>query len=618
MSKGGIALLERINGPEDLLGLGAKELDVLAQELRELIITVVSKNGGHLASNLGVVELTLALHSEFDVEQDRIVWDVGHQTYAHKILTGRRERFASLRQEGGLSGFPKREESHCDAFNTGHATTSISAALGLAEAARHCASPIHVVAVIGDGALTGGMAWEAINHAAHLGKPLIVILNDNEMSIASNVGAIARYLNTLRTTRLYRQTKQDVQVVLKGIGGWGDSMWRWATRFKDSVKYLLVGGMVFEELGFTYLGPIDGHSIPELTAVLRQAKQLTGPVLIHCLTEKGKGYLPALKQPDQYHSAPPFMVETGEKIEGGGGLPTFTHLFSEAICTLGRQSSNVVAVTAAMREGTGLGAFTRAFPGRIYDVGIAEAHAVTFAAGAAAGGLRPIVAVYSTFMQRAYDQLLHDVCLQNLPVVLCLDRAGIVGEDGETHHGLYDLSFLRTLPHMTIFAPSGQEDFPRLLEEALRLECPVALRYPRDYARELPMGLPVHGTLLVDEQPEVLLVGVGPLFVECYQAAINLKRQGIRAGVWYCPQVWPLEDALLALLPHVKLVVTAEDNVLVGGFGASLAEAMSAQRTRLVRLGFDSGLIQHAPRSVLLRRAGLTTENIVAAVMHAL
>ncbi|MBT9153441.1 MAG: 1-deoxy-D-xylulose-5-phosphate synthase [Firmicutes bacterium] len=614
----GTELLERINHPRDLRELTARELEILAQEIRELIISVVAKNGGHLASNLGVVELTLALHREFEAEQDQIVWDVGHQTYAHKILTGRRERFSSLRQEGGLSGFPKREESPCDAFNTGHATTSISAALGLAEAMRQSGSRSHVVAVIGDGALTGGMAWEAINHAAHLARPLIVILNDNEMSISTNVGAIARYLNTLRTTRLYRQTKQDVQGVLKGIGSLGDSIWRWATRLKDSLKYLLVGGMVFEEMGFTYLGPVDGHSIPELTAVLRQAKQLAEPVLIHCLTEKGRGYLPALRQPDQYHSASPFMVETGERIEGDVCRRTFTQVFGESLVSLAEQDDKLVAITAAMLDATGLKDFARCFPKRIYDVGIAEAHMMTFAAGLAAGGLKPVVAVYSTFMQRAYDQALHDVCLQKLPVVVCLDRAGVVGEDGETHHGLYDLSYLRTLPNMTILAPSGEQDMLPLLEKALCLGAPVALRYPRDCARDLPKQLPVHGTLLIDEKPDCLLVGIGPLFLECYQAASRLKRQGVRAGVWYCPKVWPLEDELLRLVMRVKLVVTAEDNILAGGFGASLAEGMPAGNTRLVRLGFADGCVAHAHRNVLLSRAGLTAEGIVAAVIHAL
>ena len=599
-------------------GLTSRELEVLAQEIRELIIWVVAKNGGHLASNLGVVELTIALHREFEAGRDQLVWDVGHQTYAHKILTGRRERFSSLRQEGGLSGFPKREESPYDAFNTGHATTSISAALGLAEAARHSGERAHVVAVIGDGALTGGMAWEAINHAAHLARPLIVILNDNEMSISPNVGAIARYLNTLRTTGLYQKTKQDVQGVLKGIGSLGNCVWRWATRFKDSLKYLVVGGMVFEELGFTYLGPVDGHSIPELTAVLRQAKRLTKPVLIHCLTEKGRGYLPALRQPDQYHSAPPFMVETGLRIEVDECRRTFTQVFGESIVSLAERDEKLVAITAAMLDATGLKDFAHSFPRRIYDVGIAEGHMVTFAAGLAAGGLKPVVAVYSTFMQRGYDQLLHDVCLQKLPVVLCLDRAGVVGEDGETHHGLYDLSYLRTLPHMTVLAPSGQEDLLPLLEEALRLESPVALRYPRECARALPQKLPLHGTLLIDEEPECLLVGVGPLFLECYKAASRLKSQGVRAGVWYCPQVWPIDERLLALASRVKLVVTAEDNILAGGFGASLAEAGLAGKTKLVRLGFSDGAVPQAPRPVLLAGAGLTADGLVAAVIHAL
>jgi 1-deoxy-D-xylulose-5-phosphate synthase len=613
----GTELLERINHPRDLRGLTGKELEILAQEIRELVISVVSKNGGHLASNLGVVELTLALHREFEAGRDQIVWDVGHQTYTHKILTGRRELFASLRQEGGLSGFPKRQESAFDAFDTGHATTSISAALGLLEAARGLGLRSHVVAVIGDGAMTGGMAWEAINHAAHLRRPLIVILNDNEMSISQNVGAIARYLNTLRTTGLYQKTKHDVQGVLKGIGSLGDCVWRYATRLKDSLKYLLVGGMVFEELGFTYLGPVDGHSIPELTAVLRQAKRLNEPVLVHCLTAKGKGYLPAEKQPDRYHSASPFRIETGARLDAEACERTFTQLFGESLVALAARNERVVATTAAMLDATGLKDFARAFPSRIYDVGIAEAHMMTFAAGLAAGGLKPVVAVYSTFMQRAYDQLLHDVCLQNLPVVICLDRAGVVGEDGETHHGLYDLSYLRTTPNMTILAPSGEQDMLPLLEKALGLGSPVALRYPRDFAQALPVEVPTCGKLFFDEEPDCLLVGVGPLFLECYEAARRLKQQGHSVGVWYCPKVWPLEDELLRLASQAKLVVTAEDNILAGGFGASLAEALAELPTKLVRLGFTDGCVSHAPRSVLLHRAGLTAEGVVAAVWHA-
>ncbi len=598
--------------------LTARELEILAQEIRELIIGIVAKNGGHLASNLGVVELTLALHREFEAERDQIVWDVGHQTYAHKIVTGRRERFGSIRQEGGLSGFPKREESAYDVFNTGHATTSISAALGLAEAARHLGVRSHVVAVIGDGAMTGGMAWEAINHAAHLARPLIVILNDNEMSISANVGAIAGYLNALRTARLYQKTKRDVQGVFKGAGSVGERLWQWATRLKDSFKYLLIGGIVFEELGFTYLGPVDGHSIPDLTAVLRQAKRLTEPVFIHCLTQKGRGYLPALRQPDRYHSAPPFMVETGARREDNACQRTFTQLLGESLHALAGQDHKLVAITAAMLEATGLTDFARSFPKRTYDVGIAEAHMVTFAAGLAAGGLKPVVAVYSTFMQRAYDQMLHDVCLQKLPVVLCLDRAGVVGEDGETHHGLYDLSYLRTLPNMTIFAPSGAQDLPVLLKKALHLGAPAALRYPRDCALHLPAQLPLYGALLIDEEPDCLLVGIGPLFLECYQAASRLKQQGVRAGVWYCPQVWPLEEQLISIATRAKLVVTAEDNILAGGFGASLAEAVPGGTAKLVRLGFADGCVSHAPRNVLLRRAGLTAEGIVAAVVRAL
>lgn len=611
-------LLNNINSPEDLKQLPQSQLAALAEEIRQRIIHGVAETGGHLASNLGVVELTIALHREFTTGRDQIVWDVGHQTYAHKLLTGRRDRFSTLRCEGGISGFPKREESCHDAFNTGHSTTSISAAVGLAEALRLQGNPAHVVAVIGDGALTGGMAWEAMNHAADLGKPLIVVLNDNEMSISPNVGAIARYLNTLRTTRLYRQTKQDVRGALEGIGRLGDFMSQWATKFKSSLKYFLIRGIVFEELGFTYLGPVDGHDINGLQKVMRQAKDLNTPVLIHCLTRKGKGYLPAEDKPDQYHSASPFVVATGERAGGKVAPVTFTQVFGDSLVSLAESNDRLVAVTAAMIDGTGLTRFAKSYPHRLYDVGIAEPHAVTFAAGLAAGGMIPVVAIYSTFMQRAYDQIFHDVCLQRLPVVLCLDRAGVVGEDGETHHGIYDISYLRSLPAMTILAASGADDLPFLLKEALALGAPVALRYPRDHAKRQGLPLNREGALISGINPDVLLIGIGPLVAECLAAARILETQGISVGVFYCPQVWPLPQPLKDILPRMRLVVTLEDNVLPGGFGSSIAEELAAMPCcKVVSLGYPHGHVAHAPRSVLLSRAGLTVDAIVEVVKNA-
>jgi len=608
-------VLEKINCPEDLKQLSGSELRVLAALLRQEIIAGVAKTGGHLASNLGVVELTVALHREFSTPQDALVWDVGHQTYAHKLLTGRRQQFATLRQEGGLSGFPKRAESCHDAFDTGHSTTAISAALGLAEARRMRGEEAHVVAVIGDGALTGGMAWEAINHAAHLNKPLLVILNDNEMSIAQNVGSIAKYLTALRTLPFYQRTKRDVQGVLKGIPRVGSLLAALLLRAKSSLKYLVVRGMVFEELGFTYLGPVDGHNISDLRAALRQAKQIRTPVLLHCVTKKGKGYAPAERRPDLYHGVGPFDIATGERTTNGGHRP-FTEIFGETICSLAAADSRIVAITAAMQDSTGLGKFAKLFPNRLYDVGIAEQHAVTFAAGLAAGGVKPVVVIYSTFLQRAYDQVLHDVSLQKLPVVLCLDRAGVVGEDGETHHGIYDLSYLRTIPGLTIFAPAGGDDFAFLLGEALKMNGPVALRYPRDEARHYGLNCSLAGSYRGDENPAVLLVGVGPLVKECLEAAEVIRRGGKKVGVYYVPQVWPLPTELVELALKTDLVVTAEDNVLPGGFGASLQEALATNGYKgLVKcLGYRDGFIAQATRARLLERAGLSVLGITAMV----
>jgi len=607
--------LEKISCPEDMKRLSSSELRLLAAELRQEIIAGVSKTGGHLASNLGVVELTVALHREFSTPQDSLVWDVGHQTYAHKLLTGRRQQFATLRQEGGLSGFPKRGESCHDAFDTGHSTTSISAALGLAEAKRARGEEAHVVAVIGDGALTGGMAWEAINHAAHLNKPLLVILNDNEMSIAQNVGSIAKYLTALRTLPFYQRTKRDVQGVLKGIPRVGSWLASLILRAKSSLKYLFVRGMVFEELGFTYLGPVDGHNIADLRAVLRQAKQISTPVLLHCVTKKGKGYAPAESRPDLYHGVAPFNVDTGARTSPTGKM-SFTELFGEIICNKAADDSRLVAITAAMQDSTGLSKFAKMFPARLYDVGIAEQHAITFAAGLAAGGVKPVVAIYSSFLQRAYDQCLHDVSLQKLPVVLCIDRAGVVGEDGETHHGIYDLSYLRTIPGMTIFAPAGSDDFDFLLGEALKIKGPVALRYPRDEARSYTLSCSLAGSYRGDENPDLLLVGVGPLVRECLEAAEVIRRGGKKVGVYYVPQVWPLPTELVELARSTTLVVTAEDNILPGGFGASLQEILSSQgyQGRVKCLGFADGFVAQATRTRLLERAGLTAEGIVTVV----
>lgn len=613
-------ILGCIKEPSDLKLYSNSELNELARELRDEIVAGVSVNGGHLGSNLGVVEMTIALHCEFASPTDAIVWDVGHQTYAHKILTGRRDKFATLRQEGGLSGFPKRSESCHDAFGTGHSTTSISAALGLAEATRTNGYGNHVVAVIGDGSLTGGMAWEAINHAAEINKPLIVVLNDNEMSISQNVGSIAKYLNNLRALPFYQRTKQDVKGMLRGIPGFGDFLSTMVLRAKSSLKYLFVKGMVFEELGFTYLGPVDGHNISELRAVLRQAKLLQTPVLLHCVTKKGKGYFPAEVEPAQFHGVSPFDLSTGQRLKPSTNH-TFTDLFSSCLTRVAINNARIVAVTAAMEAGTGLSVFANSFPTRFYDVGIAEGHATTFAAGLAAGGLRPVVAIYSSFLQRAYDQMLHDVCLQKLPVVFCLDRAGVVGEDGETHHGIYDLSYLRTLPGMTILAPVGVEDFGFLLDEAIRISGPVAIRYPRDIAQSHGLGkISLVGQYIGDQGAELLLIGIGPLFAECLLAAELLRKRGIKSGVYYLPQVWPLPGQLLDIISSFSLVVTVEDNILPGGFGSSLQESLEQHpvllKCRVLRLGYNDGFVPQASRSRQIELAGLKAEQIVEKVVQ--
>ena len=612
-------MLERISCPKDLKGLSHEELLILAGEIRDSIIGVVAENGGHLASNLGVVELTIGLHLELSCPEDQIVWDVGHQTYPHKLLTGRFPDFCSLRTKSGISGFPKREESAYDSFNTGHSTTSISAALGLAEGKRLQGQKGHVVAVIGDGALTGGMAWEAMNHAAHLDRPLIIVLNDNEMSISPNVGAIAKYLNRLRTTPFYRRAKQDVFGVLRSIPRLGGGLSSWARRLKGSFKYLVVRGIVFEELGLTYLGPIDGHDIGEVQAALRQAKALPGPAVIHCITQKGRGYSPAEDKPAKYHSAAPFVVATGLRMAMDTPR-SFTDVFGSQMVALAERDKRVIAISAAMIDGTGLAPFALSFPDRIYDVGIAEQHAVTFAGGLACQGLRPVVAVYSTFMQRAYDQALHDICLQRLPVVFALDRAGVVGEDGETHHGVYDLSYLRTMPGMRVLAPCGSLDLPYLLQEAVADSSgPVAIRFPRSTAKPTEVPLSLSGAMDTREDVEIVLVGVGPLHEECLKAAALLRSEGVRVGAYYCPQVWPIPAELLEVATAAKLVVTVEDNILSGGFGSALQEALQKEvlGPRVISLGFTDGLISHASRSELLRSAGLTSDNILGVVKGA-
>ncbi|WP_334110180.1 1-deoxy-D-xylulose-5-phosphate synthase [Thermodesulfitimonas autotrophica] len=616
-----MSVLERVNAPEDLRRLKIEELSQLAAELRELIIETVAQTGGHLAPNLGVVELTIALHRVFQAPRDKIVWDVGHQCYAHKILTGRRERFKTLRQFGGISGFPCRDESVYDAFGAGHASTSISAALGLAKARDFNQEDYAVVAVIGDGALTGGMALEALNHAGHIKANFIVVLNDNEMSISKNVGALAGYLTRLRTDPMYHRSREEFEALIQKIPAIGPRMLRVLERLKDSVKYLVVPGMFFEELGYTYLGPVDGHSIPALLRTLEKAKGLKGPVLVHVVTRKGKGYPPAEKDPDTFHGVGPFNPLTGEVY--GAGKITYTEVFGQTLVRLAEEDPRIVAITAAMTTGTGLKTFARRFPQRFFDVGIAEQHAVTLAAGLAAGGWRPVVAIYSTFLQRAYDQIVHDVCLQCLPVVFALDRAGIVGEDGATHQGLFDIAYLRSIPNMALMAPMDENELQHMLKTALLYGGPCAIRYPRGRGtgcalEKEPRPLPFGQALVLRDGRDVSLFALGNTVAAALEAAERLAAQGIEAAVVNARFVKPLDTSLLLRFARrTRRVVTVEEGVLAGGFGSAVAELLMDNglgNVELVRLGINDTFVPHGAPALLRERYGLTAENIVAAV----
>ena len=610
--------LNNISSPEDLAALSFEELSVLAQEIRDLMIQTVSHNGGHLASNLGVVELTLALHKVFHTPKDRIVFDVGHQSYVHKILTGRRDRFPSLRTYKGICGFPRRDESVHDAFGAGHSSTSVSAAVGIALARDMRGEKHKVVAVIGDGSLTGGLAFEGLNHAGHLKRDLIVVLNDNEMSISRNVGAVSHYLAKMRLTPSYSWAKHNIEFFLRRIPAIGDSVANTAERMKDSVKYLLVPGMFFEELGFTYLGPIDGHDLPLLTEVLEKAKSFHTPVLVHVLTQKGKGYPPAECQADKFHGVGPFCIESGQSIKGGPAS-TYTSVFGEAMLEMAERVPDLVGITAAMSGGTGLDAFACRYPGRFFDVGIAEQHAVTMAAGLASQGKRPVVAVYSTFSQRAYDSLIHDVCLQNLPVVLALDRAGIVGEDGPTHHGAFDLSFARTIPNLIIMAPKDEAELRDMLHTALQENGPVLLRYPRGRSEgfrmtEQPQRLPTGRGEWLKEGRDLVFLAIGAMVQPAMKAAAILEQKGIRAAVANARFVKPLDTELLAGAANLsRYLVTVEENALMGGFGSAVLEQLNLMGTegvKVLRLGLPDQFIEQGSREEILHCLGLDPEGI--------
>lgn len=611
-------VLDRIHTPQDLRSLSLQELERLAGEIRQAIIRTVSRTGGHLAPNLGVVELTLALHRVFDTPKDKLIWDVGHQCYVHKIVTGRREQLETLRQFGGLSGFPSRHESPYDAFGTGHSSTAISAALGMAVARDFRGEDFAVVAVVGDGAMTAGMAFEALNHAGHLQKPLIVVLNDNEMSIARNVGALAEYLARIRTNPRYSRSKEEFESLVSRIPALGPKMVRLAERLRDSLKYLVVPGMFFEELGFTYLGPIDGHNLGVLITVLEQAKTTRNPVLVHVLTCKGKGYGPAEKDPDIFHGVGPFDVATGKPVKTG--RLSYTEVFGRTLVELAADDPRIVAITAAMPAGTGLVDFSRAYPDRFFDVGIAEQHAVTFAAGLATQGYKPVVAIYSTFLQRAFDQVLHDVALQKLPVIFALDRGGIVGEDGVTHQGLFDFAYLRIIPNMVVMAPKDENELRHMLKTAVAYGGPIAFRYPRGTGTGCPLEqevrtLPIGRAEVLQEGDDLAILAVGNMVPVALEAARELARRSIGAAVINARFVKPLdEECILTYAAQTRKVLTVEEHVLAGGFGSAVLELLSARGlwdVKVARLGIPDIFVEHGAPEILRARYGLTAPDLV-------
>ena len=619
--------LQQIKSPDDIKTMNMSELKVLAQEIRETLIQVVSENGGHLAPNLGVVELTLALHMVFHTPEDKIIWDVGHQSYVHKLLTGRYEQFHTVRTLDGLSGFPKRSESEHDAFGAGHSSTSISAAVGFAKARDLRGGKNNVIAVIGDGAMTGGMAFEALENAGHMDSNIIVILNDNEMSIDPNVGALAEYLSRARSNPAYTKSKDDVEELLKKIPGIGDKMFKAADKLKDSLKYLLVPGVLFEEFGFKYYGPINGHDLPALMTVLENVKGINRPVLIHVETKKGKGYAPAEKNPDLFHGVSPFHIQTGE-LKKKSTVPSYTSVFGKTLAELGAQDDRIVGITAAMGKGTGINVFQEQFPARTIDVGIAEEHAVTMAAAMALDGYKPVVAIYSTFLQRAYDQVMHDVALQNAPVVFCLDRAGLVGDDGPTHHGIFDVSYLRHIPNMVCMAPKDENELRHMLNSALTYNRPVAMRYPRGEGLGVPMDealqvLPLGKAEVLQEGDKVTLLALGSMVHIAEQAAERLQAElGITPTVINARFAKPLDaDTILQYAGQDTLLVTLEEQAVTGGFGSAVLELYNQHgidARNVLTIGIADSFVQHGNTARLKEMQGLDVESVVAKVKERL
>lgn len=609
-------MLEKIQKPNDIKKIPADQLPALAEEIREFIIESLSKTGGHLASNLGVVELTIAMHRVFDLPKDKLIWDVGHQSYTHKILTGRKDGFETLRREGGISGFPKRSESDCDVFDTGHSSTSISAGVGYVRARELKKENYSVVSIIGDGALTGGMAYEALNNAASLKSNFIIVLNDNEMSITENVGGMSSYLSGLRTASAYTDFKMDVTKALNRIPGIGPGMVDAMRKTKSSIKQIIIPGMLFEDMGLTYLGPVDGHNIPQLIKTFQEAKRFEGPILVHVLTQKGRGYEPAMRHPARFHGAGPFDVKTGLPV--GKSNPTYTDVFSTVMRKMGDRRKDVAAVTAAMMTGVGLKRFYNMFPDRCFDVGIAEEHAVTFAAALSLGGITPVVAIYSSFLQRAYDQIMHDVCMQNLHVVFAIDRAGLVGYDGETHHGIFDLSYLGLMPNMTILAPKNLWELSDMIKFAVDYDGPIAVRYPRGEAytglKEFRAPICLGKSEVIHEGSRVALLAVGSMVKMAEEVQKQLKeRMDMDAALVNARFVKPIDEELLrSFADTYELVVTLEENVKDGGFGERvLAFAEEEDLPFGVEIiALPDRFIPHGSVLYQMKQVGFTPEDI--------
>ena len=615
-------VLDKIQKPNDIKTLTALEIDELGDEIREFLVNNISKTGGHLASNLGVIELTMALHLAFDLPKDKIIWDVGHQSYTHKILTGRKDGFEMLRQYGGMSGFPKTQESDCDPFNTGHSSTSLSAGLGLAMAREITGDDYNVVSVIGDGALTGGMAYEALNNDSSIKSNFIIVLNDNNMSISENVGGMNAYLSGFRTADGYRDLKASVMNSLSHIPVYGERMVKGIRNTKSSIKQLFVPGMFFEEMGIIYLGPIDGHNVQEMKKKFEEAKRVDGPVIVHVITQKGKGYLPAERHPARFHGAEPFDIETGvpstKRLKAN-----YTDVFATVIKKLGERDDKVVAITAAMADGTGLRRFGNVYSDRFYDVGIAEEHAVTFAAGLAKAGLKPIFAVYSSFLQRAFDQILHDVCIQDLHVVFAVDRAGLVGSDGETHQGIFDISYLSVIPNMTIMAPKNKWELSDMMKFAMKYNHPVAVRYPRgtayDGLKEFRSPIELGKSEIIYKGNEIALFALGSMVITAEKVADILKENGIDATLVNARFAKPFdEQCILDLSDNHRMLVTLEENVLSGGLGEHISTFVQQEGIDMdvINIAIPNAYVEHGNVEQLKKILGIDAESVAARILE--